>query len=92
MNAENLSWEFEEPDYEDEPSCPHCGYQMDWADCHMIDCEDGVYDLGEEDCINYDRGTYATCQECKGQGGWWYCPNKDCKPSPSTSSGSQNGQ
>lgn len=67
-------------DYEDEPSCPDCGYQMDWAECHMIDCEDGEYDLGEEDPINYDPGTYAKCRECGGKGGWWYCPNKDCPP------------
>lgn len=72
--------------YEDEPSCPKCGYQMDWAECHMIDCEEGYYDLGEEDCINYDRGTYVVCRECEGKGGHWYCPNKDCPPSPSTSS------
>ena len=73
----------EEPDWH---YCPHCGNDMDWADCWMIDCEDGEYDLYEEDCINYGPGTYAKCQECDGNGGWWYCPNKDCKPPPSTSS------
>lgn len=76
------------PDYDDEPSCPHCGYQMAWADCHMIDCEGGQYDLYEEDCINYDPGTYAKCEECDGEGGRWYCPNKDCPP---TSTEGRNG-
>ena len=64
--------------YEDEPSCPKCGSCMDWAECHMIDCEEGYYDLGEEDCINYDPGTYAKCTECDGNGGWLYCPIMSC--------------
>lgn len=73
----------------DDRSCPHCGSCMDWADCWMIDCEEGYYDLGEQDCINYDPGTYAKCQECDGNGGWWYCPNKSCKPNGPTSSEQQ---
>lgn len=67
--------QYEEPDYH---YCKHCGWEMDWAECHMIDCEDGVYDLGEEDCINYDPGTWATCYECNGKGGYWYCANQAC--------------
>jgi len=72
-------------DVEYPPACAKCGNQMDWAECHMIDCEEGYYDLGEEDCINYDPGTYAMCGECEGEGGWWYCPNEDCKPVSATS-------
>lgn len=60
--------------------CEHCGCELEWAECHMIDCEDGMYDLGEEDCINYDLGTYVKCRECDGEGGHWYCPNAKCKP------------
>jgi hypothetical protein len=67
-------------DEEYPPACSHCGGQMDWADCWMIDCEEGYYDLHEQDCINYDPGTYAKCSECEGKGGWWYCPSKECKP------------
>lgn len=67
-------------DYEYAPCCEKCGSEMDWADCWQIDCEDGQYDLGEEDCINYDLGTYVTCETCEGKGGWWYCPNKACSP------------
>jgi len=74
--------------WDDTPCCPHCGGMMDWAECHMIDCEDGQYDLGEEDPINFNPGTYATCAECDGNGGWWYCPNKACKPD---SAGDTNG-
>jgi hypothetical protein len=72
-----------EPDYH---YCKKCGCEMDWADCWMIDCEEGYYDLGEEDCINYDPGTYVKCSECEGNGGWWYCPNKECSGSPTTGS------
>jgi hypothetical protein len=61
-------------------SCEVCGWDMEWAECHMIDCEDGAYDLGEEDPINYAPGTYDTCRECDGKGGWWYCPNDKCQP------------
>lgn len=76
-------------DYDEEPTCKHCGYQMDWAECHMIDCEDGQYDAYEQDAINNDPGTYLKCYECNGKGGHWYCPNKDCNPSPSTSNEEQ---
>jgi hypothetical protein len=64
-------------------TCKVCGNDMEWAECYMIDCEEGFYDLGEEDCINYDPGTYVKCRECDGNGGWWYCPV--CPPSANTS-------
>lgn len=69
-------------DYDDVeiPSCKHCGWDMSWADCHMIDCEDGEYDAYEEDCINNDPGTFVTCHECGGKGGHYYCPNEKCLP------------
>lgn len=81
MNERSYPWgEPRDDEYEEEPTCKHCGYQMDWAECHMIDCEDGQYDAYEQDAINNDLGTYVKCYECNGQGGHWYCPNKDCNP------------
>lgn len=59
---------------EEDDTCPECGTPMEWSPCHMIDCEEGNYDLYEEDPINYDPGTYAACSECDGEGGSWYCP------------------
>ena len=72
--------------------CSNCGCEMDWADCWMIDCEEGYYDLGEEDCINYDPGTYVKCSECEGNGGWWYCPNKQCTPAEADQTCEARGQ
>lgn len=81
MNERSYPWgEPRDDDYDEEPACKHCGYQLDWAECHMIDCEDGWYDDYEEDCINNDPGTYVICRECNGKGGHWYCANKDCNP------------
>lgn len=65
----------EEPVYH---FCKACGWEMDWADCWMIDCEDGEYDAHDQDCINFGPGSYRTCETCEGAGGWWYCQNKDC--------------
>lgn len=79
--ASGIPYEDPEDDYH---YCGTCGSELDWADCYMIDCEEGYYDLGEEDCINYDPGTYMKCEACDGKGGWWYCP---VCPSKSTTEG-----
>ncbi len=71
---------FDHLDYDDRRACSRCGWEMEWAECHMIDCEDGVYDAYEEDCINNDPGTFVNCSECHGKGGHWYCPNDKCHP------------
>jgi hypothetical protein len=75
------------PDFDDDRSaCPKCGGDMEWADCWMIDCEGGWYDLSEEDPVNYGPGDMARCSNCDGEGGWLYCP--DCeKKSPVSESG-----
>lgn len=62
------------PHYEPEThGCAKCGGEMEWADCWMIDCEDGYYDIYDEDPVNNSPGDMATCQECGGRGGWWFC-------------------
>jgi len=73
-----------EPDYH---ACPKCGNEMDWEDCWMVDCEEGTYDLYEEDPIFYSPGDRAGCEECGGKGGWWYCPS--CERSALQHSGEQ---
>lgn len=60
-------------EYDRTPICEKCFGEMDWADCWMIDCEEGFYDAYEEDCINNDPGTYVRCEQCEGEGGWWFC-------------------
>lgn len=60
-------------EWDGSPCCKKCGNEMEWADCWQIDCEQGWYDLSEEDCINYAPGTYARCETCEGESGWWYC-------------------
>lgn len=77
-------------DYDPTPVCK-CGHEMEWADCWMIDCEDGYYDLGEVDCINYGPGTYEKCTGCDGQGGGWYCPSKSCTADRDTCDGDKHG-
>jgi hypothetical protein len=73
-----------EPCIDDERNCcPKCGNDMEWADCWMIDCEEGTYDLYEEDPIFYSPGDRASCTECGGKGGWLYCPNCEKSPDPS---------
>jgi hypothetical protein len=71
--------------------CKHCGWDMEWAECLYLDCEDGQYDAWEYDSINNAPGTYEICRECNGAGGHWYCPNKKCQPTQSTSVGVKDG-
>jgi len=70
--------------WEDEPSGPYCkacGESLDWEACGQCDGE-GVYghDCGEDCCACLDPEENEVCSECGGKGGWWFCPNKACKP------------
>lgn len=64
--------------------CDKCGSDLEWVECHMIDCEDGWYDEYEEDPINCSPGDYRKCGECGGEGGWFFCPCCPTKNSQST--------
>lgn len=55
-----------------DPICPDCGAELVWEDCPDF-CEDGAYDLYEENPIEYAPGETAPCDTCDGRGGWWYC-------------------
>lgn len=65
----------------DVPCCKKCGNELEWVDCWMIDCEEGSYDLYEEDPIFYSPGDVGVCEECGGKGGWLVCQN--CESSAS---------
>jgi len=90
VNERSYPWgEPRDDDYDEDPTCKHCGYQMAWGPCHMIDCEDGEYDAYEQDAINNDPGSYVKCDECNGLGSHWYCLNKDCNPPQSANPAEQ---
>lgn len=78
LDRQATSADHDDGEWAGAPYCKKCGNGMDWADCWQIDCEEGVYDAYEEDCINNDPGTWMTCETCEGKGGWWYCPNPAC--------------
>lgn len=63
---------------DDWPSCPHCGSGLDWQDCGA--CEDGYsyHDCGEDCCCCLDPEPNVTCDLCEGDGGWWWCWNREC--------------
>jgi hypothetical protein len=52
--------------------CPTCGNFLDWEDC-WAGCDDGVWDDHDEDPINSPPGTWVTCGECRGKGGFLVC-------------------
>jgi len=60
-----------------EPVCTVCGADMEWEDC-WNGCDDGYFDLYDEDPINYAPDEeYETCDICKGKGGYWVCPDAE---------------
>lgn len=69
----------EPPDVSGEqiPTCPLCSYEMEWERCTACD-GDGEFDwetLQFEDPLWYQPGDTERCEECRGEGGWWQCPN-----------------
>jgi hypothetical protein len=67
---------------DDRRSCPKCGNDLEWVECWMIDCEEGTYDLYEEDPIYYSPGERASCSGCGGAGGWLVCANCESQSPP----------
>jgi len=53
--------------------CGTCGSELEWIDCYMIDCEDGMYSLYDEDPVNFSPDDMDVCSECGGDGGWLVC-------------------
>ena len=50
------------------PVCSVCGIPMEWQDC-WNGCEDGFFNMYEEDPFFYDEDDTEVCEICKGQGG-----------------------
>lgn len=59
---------------DDYPFCSICGGPMEWEDC-WNGCDDGYFDMYDEDPLWYDEGDLEMCEICKGMGGYWLCPN-----------------
>lgn len=50
---------------------------MEWEECHS-GCDDGYFDGYEDDPIYYQPGDLVICHNCRGEGGTWWCMNKEC--------------
>jgi hypothetical protein len=59
--------------------CPVCGTCMEWEDC-WNGCDDGYFDMYEEDPLWYDEDDVEVCDICEGRGGYWVCPNAGKHP------------
>jgi hypothetical protein len=59
-------------------TCLLCDYEMEWEDCSACG-GDGFFDGYEEDPNWYQPGECVDCSQCAGQGGDYWCPNRECK-------------
>lgn len=59
-----------------EPTCTVCGAPMEWQDC-WNGCDDGYFDLYDEDPLWYDEDDVQACDICDGKGGYWVCPDAE---------------
>lgn len=53
--------------------CLRCGGELEWEECHE-GCDDGWWDMHEEDPMAYEPGETEWCLVCQGEGGWLACP------------------
>ena len=60
----------------EEPVCPNCGSDLEWADC---DCEEGYshHDCGDDTCCCLNPEPNVVCNICLGDGGWYVCHGCD---------------
>ena len=59
-------------------ACAACGCEAEWEECGACGGEGG-HDGYEEDPLWYQPGEIATCPQCSGYGGDWWCPNDKCQ-------------
>lgn len=59
---------------EEWPICEICGSLMTWEDC-WNGCDDGYFDMYDEDPLWYDEGDLELCEICHGHGWYYICPN-----------------
>ena len=62
---------------DEEPLCPTCSSYMVWEDC-WNGCDDGYFDLYDEDPLWYAEDKREICDICKGKGGYWGCSSVQC--------------
>lgn len=55
--------------------CPKCGGDAMYYRCHEPGCEDGWYDMYEDNPNEYEPGDVEMCDICQGKGCWWVCDN-----------------
>jgi len=59
-------------------TCAACGGECEWTECNAC-CGEGGHDGYEDDPLWYQPGEIATCCQCNGAGGDWWCENSKCQ-------------
>lgn len=59
---------------EEDKFCKTCGSVMEWEQC-WNGCEDGFFNMYDEDPLWFDEDDVEICEICNGMGGYWVCPN-----------------
>ena len=57
--------------------CSYCRHEVEWEPCYLCNGEGG-HDGYEEDPLWYHPGEIATCPQCGGRGGAYWCGNLLC--------------
>lgn len=59
------------------PRCPLCSAEMGRVSCWHCHGEGGFHDCGEDCCccLHPDLDLNRPCEECRGRGAYWECPN-----------------
>lgn len=58
----------------DPGECPKCGGFALHFKC-WNGCDDGWFDMYDEDPLYYDPGDQEPCDVCDGKGSYWVCQN-----------------
>ena len=62
-------------DLDFDTDCPFCGHSpTHYRRCVNIGCDDGFFDLNEDDPILFSPGETEVCTECWGTGVEHWCP------------------
>lgn len=48
-----------------------------------VGCEDGFFNMHDDDPLWYDEDDTEMCDICEGRGGYWVCPNAEHHPKES---------
>ncbi|MFN8493159.1 MAG: hypothetical protein U0350_36485 [Caldilineaceae bacterium] len=72
------------------PVCSVCGAPLEREDC-WNGCDDGYFDMYDEDPLLYEEGDVEVCNICRGRGSYWVCPNAQNHPASEAESEMDNG-